>query len=680
MRSTRIADLPPSADDLDHDSSPVAPRPLMGAASSFALSMDLMQPSALRSRQRDSFSADKDGWVRSESPSSISPSFGTSPRNIPKSASPEHAASPDPSDSSLFARTIQTPLGVAQSPAGPSVFGIAYQSLIKLSSPADFPSHGFNRNRDPDVSTLYSAASIKSVPVPIRSFTIRSLQQKDQAPRPPLSPSQSQQLRSVLRRSMASAEGIAFGAAISGSQHSPKHNMTLPLDEAEDTARLEYENRDLAADAQPLRPAPDYVIQGTQGIVRSVVLNDRWHALTVDTMGSVGVWDIVRGICVGTYEKGDVETAMGSDCSSKENGGQWKWSPREALDVVRERIEGEAVVHAWCTVDSGIGNLIVHVESGRAFEAEIFADEAGYSGEYTFEEDHRLNIGKWVVGNLFAPFVAQTKMMLTQPEPIAGQATGEAAQSPPGLLRAGIHRQAGHNQLNLEARRIRSISEITATQATPGITSVASILPMTPAIIPAMPADALEKVAAATGASAGTPKDEMLSSLGPLSPAIGSPTPKGRSRSQTVDESSTGHGNDYFSIKRRGSVSGEVSAGKSSPAAGTAVPSQEGGEGTATPSVSLPPSTPAAPVTPLTPGTSLSATSPLKFMGKFKGFGKPRKPGAAEAAEVPQTPAVPNPVEPEKVDDKRETSLSDPSTNNVIAAPGFATVFGCSTD
>ncbi|KAG8844739.1 hypothetical protein FRB91_002351, partial [Serendipita sp. 411] len=208
-RSTRIAELVPSPDDTDHETLPVAPVPFMGAATSLGFTMDSMHPSALWSRHRDSFSADREGWIRSESPSSISSPFGASNRSIAKSTSLEHAASQDPSESSIFARTVQTPPGIAHNPATSSAFGIAYRSLIKLSSPVDFASAPFNRNRDPDVSTLYSAASIKSVPVPIRSFTMRTLQQKEQAPRPS-NPPQPQQLRSVMRRSMASIEGISF--------------------------------------------------------------------------------------------------------------------------------------------------------------------------------------------------------------------------------------------------------------------------------------------------------------------------------------------------------------------------------------------------------------------------------------------------------------------------------------
>jgi WD repeat-containing protein 48 len=90
-------------------------------------------------------------------------------------------------------------------------------------------------------------------------------------------------------------------------------------------------------------------------------------------------------------------------------------------------------MHAWCTVDTSIGNLMVHIASTQAFDAEIFVDEAGYHGEFKFEEDHlreyflayatsrcahevKVNIGKWILGNLFAPFVARQKIIQSEPD------------------------------------------------------------------------------------------------------------------------------------------------------------------------------------------------------------------------------------------------------------------------
>ncbi|CAG7850929.1 WD repeat-containing protein 48 homolog [Serendipita indica DSM 11827] len=651
IRSNRIDGMTASPGDIESETSPMAPQ--AESVSPFGFSMDSIQPSLLRARQRESFSTDREGWVRSESPASTSdapirrvesPPFGSSPRNIPKSATNpvamEQSSSVEPSDSSIHTATGQNP----QSLPGPlpSMFGIPYQSLIKLASPSNgFTAPLIGRAKDADVSTLYSAASIKSVPIPMRQLTIRTQQQADNSVKTH-TPHASLAMRSVIRRSMNSMDGALYGAAISASQFSQR-NPAIPLEETEDAARLAYESRDVAADAISVRSRPDFTIQGTQGIVRSVVLNDRWHALTVNTAGHVGVWDIVRGACVGVFEKGDVEEATRSDHANKCTDGQeWKWSPREALEVVRERIEGEAVVQAWCTVDSSIGNLMVHVESPKAFDAEIFADEAGYSGEIAFEEDHRLNIGKWVIGNLFAPFVAHQKLIQSEMDNSTGETLG-SLQSPPGLTRTSITRPGGPKQLGLEARRIRSISEMAASQRTPGIMAT-STMPKTPALLPDLPSDALTKVAAALSdneqGTRTSPKDYGALKASPSAGTpVGSPTPKGRSRSQTVDDSTSSHNHDYFSVRRRGSVSGDASTVLSPLSSVDAVSTAVEGDNASTPGASLPSSTPATSPAPITPGGGLGAAS-TRFMGKFKSFGKPKKPGATEAQDTTAAPST----------------------------------------
>jgi WD repeat-containing protein 48 len=63
-------------------------------------------------------------------------------------------------------------------------------------------------------------------------------------------------------------------------------------------------------------------------------------------------------------------------------------SPRELLETVRERIEGESVIASWSTVDTRIGNLTVHL-SERCFETEIYADEAGYGHERYYDTEQR---------------------------------------------------------------------------------------------------------------------------------------------------------------------------------------------------------------------------------------------------------------------------------------------------
>lgn len=223
-----------------------------------------------------------------------------------------------------------------------TLYGLPYKSLIQLVSSID-PFSAFAaaipRSRDPEVATLYSAASIMSVP---------------------------RQVRSPLATSFAGSPSIN-GA---GPDTAPGIQ----------SARAEFEEREVAADATPLRTEPDEVIPGETGLVRSAMLNDRVHALTVDTAGDVAVWDVVRGTCVGTFAREEVAAA------SEDGKANHKRSAREALESVRERIDGEAVVLTWCALDTKTGVLAVHLDE-KCFEAEVYADEVGYDEE--FNDEHR---------------------------------------------------------------------------------------------------------------------------------------------------------------------------------------------------------------------------------------------------------------------------------------------------
>jgi WD repeat-containing protein 48 len=113
------------------------------------------------------------------------------------------------------------------------------------------------------------------------------------------------------------------------------------------------------------------------------------YALTVDTAGEVAVWDIIRCICLGKFIKDDVSAASHCDAGTTSSGYSDKNpSPREALETVRERIEGQAVVSSWSSVDTKMGLLTVHL-SDRCFEAEIYADEAGYGPDKNFGDELR---------------------------------------------------------------------------------------------------------------------------------------------------------------------------------------------------------------------------------------------------------------------------------------------------
>ncbi|THH26331.1 hypothetical protein EUX98_g7852 [Antrodiella citrinella] len=244
---------------------------------------------------------------------------------------------------SLSGSLVSDNLAYAQDKEGDETwYGIPFESLVRLTSPNEtFSSFGMLRGRDPEIATLYSAASVMSVPRVIRS------------------PLQATFQNSQMQRSSSPMPGdLAFSRA---------EETLHPLK----AARQEYLEREVAADAVPLQSTPDEVISGEHGLVRSVILNDRMHALTVDTAGVVAVWDILRGT------------------NASDRSGEVESSPREALETVRELIEGEAVVAPWATVDTKTGALTVHL-SDKCFDAEIYADEAGYPTERQFNDEIRL--------------------------------------------------------------------------------------------------------------------------------------------------------------------------------------------------------------------------------------------------------------------------------------------------
>ena len=273
-----------------------------------------------------------------------------------------------------------------------SWFGLPYECLVHLASPLGDPFtpfspiyHGRGTGPDADVATLYSAASLMSVSprppmprTPLRGIfpSPPSPPQSPPSTGRPVSPAHSDFAPSISALGTGGA-GIGGSGAAGGSALGPH--------------RAAFELRELVAEAQPLSPLPDFVLVGGPGLVRAALLSNRIHALTVDTAGTVAVWDIVRAVCVGQFAREDVLFAAnannnrgggsgGSGASHHEDEGPGVCSPREALDIVRERIDGEAFVVPWSSVDTAMGVLNVHLDD-HAFDAELYADELGLPPE-----------------------------------------------------------------------------------------------------------------------------------------------------------------------------------------------------------------------------------------------------------------------------------------------------------
>lgn len=181
------------------------------------------------------------------------------------------------------------------------------------------------------------------------------------------------------RRSSLARNGVAsLNTHNAGGQATP---------DPADVTRRDFESREILVEADPLRAEPAEIIRGRHGLIRAMMLNDRQHALTIDTGGQVAVWNVIQGKCLGRYDENEISGVyQESGYDLQDIAGR---DSKEALDIVRERIEGESSTITWCTVDTRIGSLTVHVEENRCFDAEVYADEVGYRGDPAFKEDHR---------------------------------------------------------------------------------------------------------------------------------------------------------------------------------------------------------------------------------------------------------------------------------------------------
>ncbi|KAF1944543.1 WD40 repeat-like protein [Clathrospora elynae] len=130
----------------------------------------------------------------------------------------------------------------------------------------------------------------------------------------------------------------------------------------------------------PVRSLPDFSIEGQNGLIKHYLLNDRRRVLTLDTAGEVVLWDLLQCAPIKSYGKKHME------------------------DVVPEVNTQETVAH-WCAVDTRIGTLTCVLEENYCFDAETYADELDLKEQIDFREDHRINLGKWVLRYLFSNLI-----------------------------------------------------------------------------------------------------------------------------------------------------------------------------------------------------------------------------------------------------------------------------------
>ncbi|KAG8217527.1 hypothetical protein J3R82DRAFT_5676 [Butyriboletus roseoflavus] len=520
----------------------------------------------------------------------------------------------------------------------PSYPGVPLSSLVRLAFPnSSFsPSLFMSRGRDTEVATLYSAASIVSVPGGRSPFNAAFQHSTTLIP-------------SNIQRDTRSH------VSMTNIDQDPVHETR--------TTYTTQELGELASDATPFNSNPDMVITGSRGLVRAVLLNDRMHALTVDTMGEVAIWDIIRGVCCGLYTKEDVQAASlrgsldGSARSREQSSaiGDKEWSPRAALEAVRERIEGEAVVSAWSSVDTKTGVLTVHINE-RCFDAEIYADEAGFDSDNHFNDELRINIGKWVLRNLFLGFV-QEEQRIRQKCDVHGS---ESSQPSHTDVHCGVGGSSSDPNVNFSSSTglLSSLEISRSSSRLPICTAVVTSTSALPAILPALPSIAkpsplLTPMIPLKAAKPMSSTPQSPSSVKPLMPR---PI---RTHGLDMPPSNVSREPDYLATRRPSTANTALSDGDFSGWGGPGSPPRYTGDSS-------------GPLTPNTPGGG--------FMGRLKSLGKgpgrktvndtvPSSPVINNAGYIVDTPTVPEDDEASRTPTQilLSTPLTPPSSSEAPA-------------
>ncbi|ORX90173.1 hypothetical protein K493DRAFT_410036 [Basidiobolus meristosporus CBS 931.73] len=162
----------------------------------------------------------------------------------------------------------------------------------------------------------------------------------------------------------------------------------------------------------PMRTEPDETIEGKHGLIKHAMLNNRRHVLTLDTDGVVDLWDIIQCKKLKTLGKAN-------------------------LDELVSEMNTQESVATWCSIDTRIGALTVCLDERRCFDGEVYLDELDLPEEENPSEDQRVNLGKWVLRNLFANYT-ETRPLQSLPLSQNGYAPAFPSTTPD-------HFQPGHS-------------------------------------------------------------------------------------------------------------------------------------------------------------------------------------------------------------------------------------------
>ena len=130
----------------------------------------------------------------------------------------------------------------------------------------------------------------------------------------------------------------------------------------------------------PYHELPQETIEGQNGLIKHIMLNDRRRVLTLDTAGEVTMWDLLKCVPIKSFGK-------------------------RHLEDVKPEVDTVESVANWCGVDTRTGRLAVILDENYCFDAELYADEFHLENIRDFRDDQRINLGKWVLRYLFADLI-----------------------------------------------------------------------------------------------------------------------------------------------------------------------------------------------------------------------------------------------------------------------------------
>ncbi|KAF3179641.1 hypothetical protein TWF788_006945 [Orbilia oligospora] len=335
-------------------------------------------------------------------------------------------------------------------------------------------------------------------------------------------------------------------------------------------------------DTKPIFEQPDETIEGQNGLIKHILLNDRRRVLTVDSAGDVLEWDLVRCTVLKQWGKRHIEEV------------QREINPRENLSN-------------WCQVDTRTGRLACVLEENYCFDGETYADEVELEEKIDFRDDHRINLGKWVLRYLFSNLIDEEirRDDAYRKELAAAQAAREA-----------VRRQNAPSAISLPGPPSHLHDPLTpsATTPRPGLNGLSGAqYPQTPGM----------SIGLATPAIAHFPSNTPSGSVLP---------PMAEEDRKSADKPSASEDNDYFSSIPSKPKDEDLSA------ANTTGPSTTATTPGGVPSTTEPPAaaTPAA----------TSKLSLAKFWGKKSKQSEEKKP------EEPKPEEPTEPVkQPEQFDD-----------------------------